>query len=194
MHQSLSGSGLKRTVVLISYHLIWFMFSFPLRLFVCSHDFGCCLSSGGMYTCSSPTLVHLSALRCFWWSAMLLFCFSFNYIQNRVVFVFVSSSTREFQMFVSCVSSNLEVLSLLGGQRVNLSPFGLDSGCCCFVTTLLSTVFVLCMLWWSLSLIFFFFDKLHYAFFPFSEHNKELFRIDQNQPTIGELLFAFWKR
>lgn len=28
-------------------------------MFVCSHDFGCCLSSGGMYTCSSQTLVHL---------------------------------------------------------------------------------------------------------------------------------------
>lgn len=79
VHQSLPGTRLKGLWCnnSLSFNLIFLLFSFPLRLFVCSHDFGCCLSSGGMYTCSSQMLVHLSALRCFWWSAMLLFFSSF---------------------------------------------------------------------------------------------------------------------
>lgn len=68
----------------LSFNLIYFLFSFPPCLFVCTHDFGCCLSSGGMYTCSSPTLVHLSALRCFRWSAMLSFSISFFFFFSSV--------------------------------------------------------------------------------------------------------------
>lgn len=61
----------------LSFNLICFV-SFPLRLFVCSHDFGCCLSSGGMYTCSSQTLVHLlSSQVLFGGSAMLSFSSAF---------------------------------------------------------------------------------------------------------------------
>lgn len=78
-------------------------------MFVCSHDFGCCLSSGGMYTCSSPTLVHLSALRCFRWPAMLSFSSSFiTFIQSYFVcrFFFVSPLTHlNFRcLFVCSVS------------------------------------------------------------------------------------------
>lgn len=67
VHKSLTGTKFKGLWCYnsLSFNLIYFLFSFPPCLFVCTHDFGCCLSSGGMYTCSSPTLVHLSALRCF---------------------------------------------------------------------------------------------------------------------------------
>lgn len=95
----------------IPYHLIWFfLFSFPLRLFVCSHDFGCCLSSGGMYTCSSQTLVHLSALGCFWWSAMLLFSSSFFYTLTQgflflsVDFLFLSFVSPLTHLNFRCLS------------------------------------------------------------------------------------------
>lgn len=67
VHQSLPGHEWSGLWCCNSF-IIWFKyfcFLFPLRLFVCSHDFGCCLSSGGMYTCSSQTLVYLSALGCF---------------------------------------------------------------------------------------------------------------------------------
>lgn len=101
MHQSLPGTRLTGLWWnnSLSFNLIFFV-SFPLRLFVCSHDFGCCLSSGGMYTCSSQTLVHLSALRCFWWSAMLLFSSSFFlHVHAGFFFLFV-----DFLIFISCLS------------------------------------------------------------------------------------------
>ncbi|XP_068434209.1 cytohesin-1a isoform X5 [Clinocottus analis] len=50
---------------------------------------GWLLKLGGMYTCSSQTLVHLSALGCFWWSAMLSFSSSF-------IFFFIIRSRRFF--------------------------------------------------------------------------------------------------
>lgn len=146
-------------------------------MFVCSHDFGCCLSSGGMYTCSSPTLVHLSALRCFRWPAMLSFSSSFiTFIQSYFVcrfFFFVSPLTHlNFRcLFVCSVSHGAggfvhALLSLSGSRQVHLSPCGLDSGSYCFVTTLLSNLafFSLFALWWSLSLISRFLEAALYLF------------------------------
>lgn len=85
------------------------MFSFPLRLFVCFHDFGCCLSSGGMYTCSYPTLVQLSGafggLPCFFflslhfkWCFLVFFFLSLHwFIQTSACFFSVSQT----QWFIS---------------------------------------------------------------------------------------------
>lgn len=170
MHQSLPGTRLTGLWCnnFLSFNLI-FLFSFPLRLFVCSHDFGCCLSSGGMYTCSSQTLVHLSALRCFWWSAMLLFSSSFFYTFTKGVFVcrFFSFDFLSLHRLIWTSDVCLFSLSLswwfvfylcgwlLGSCRVHLPTHGLGSGSWCFVTTLLSSL-TLFSLWWSLSLIFVF--------------------------------------
>lgn len=73
----------------LSFNLIFLFLFFFVCLCVCSHDFGCCLSSGGMYTCSSQMLVHLSALRCFWWFAMHLFLPHF-YIRSHRGVLFIS--------------------------------------------------------------------------------------------------------
>ncbi|XP_042082309.1 cytohesin-1a isoform X2 [Haplochromis burtoni] len=73
---------------------------------------GWLLKLGGMYTCSSPTLVRLSALRCFRWPAMLSFSSSFiTFIQSYFVcrvflFFFVSSLTHlNFRCLFVCLFS-----------------------------------------------------------------------------------------
>lgn len=53
-----------------------------------------------MYTCSSQTLVHLSALGCFWWSVMLLLLFLIFYISRRVFFYFYFFSFLSVDLFV----------------------------------------------------------------------------------------------
>lgn len=64
-----------------------------------------------MYTCSSPTLVRLSALRCFRWPAMLSFSSSFitfiqSYFVCRFFFFFfcLPIDSFELQMFVCLFS------------------------------------------------------------------------------------------
>lgn len=161
-----------------------------------------------MYTCSSPTLVHLSALRCFRWPAMLSFSSSFiTFIQSYFVcrfffFFFVSPLTHlNFRcLFVCAVSHGAggfvhALLSLSGSRRVHLSPCGLDSGSYCFVTTLLSNLaFFPSLHCGGHSLWSPVFWKLHYTFFPYSERNKgpSFEKLIMNQCTHWKLLFALW--
>lgn len=214
MHQSLPGTRLKGLWCnnSLSFNLI-FLFSFPLRLFVCSHDFGCCLSSGGMYTCSSQMLVHLSALGCFWWSAMLLFSSSFFFIRSYRVFL--SVDFLKFLFLVSplthlnfrCLSVQ-SLIELAVGPRSFISVGGCQAvaGFICHpvgsargadaLWPLYWAVWpsFLCMLWWSLSLISVFLEAALYLF-PYSEHNKGLLLDSPNwswtHSPIG-LLFCFF--
>lgn len=57
--EPLLQSDEQEVVLWFSLYLIWFLFSFSSSFVCLLHDFGCCLSSGGMYICSSQKLVHL---------------------------------------------------------------------------------------------------------------------------------------
>lgn len=161
------------------------MFSFPLRLFVCFHDFGCCLSSGGMYTCSYPTLVQLSGafggLPCF-------FFLSLHFKWCFLVFFFCLFIDSSKLQLVSSVCHRLSGLSpllfisvgwLLGAffsQEVTaLWPL--------YRTALL--FFLPCALKHSLCDLQFLFWKLHYTSFPFNNHSKGLVVLLTHQFSIG---------
>lgn len=147
-----------------------FIFSFPLRLFVCSHDFGCCLSSGGMYTCSSQMLVHFSALRCFWWSTMLfvLSHFFFIHLYSNLFLSFVSSLTHlNFRCLsvqsliesVVCPHSFFYLCGwLLGSHWAHFPPRGLGFGelmLCDHFTEQFDPLFSVCCGGRSLDICFF---------------------------------------
>lgn len=154
------------------------MFSFPLRLFV--PMILAVVFPQEVCTPALPkTLVHFSALRCFWWSAMLMFSFSFFsfYIYTATfLFIFIvclSIDSFELQMFVCSVSHWVGGLSILfylcgwlpGGHRVHFPPCGVGSGSWCFVTTLLSSLTLLSLYAVVVTLLICVFWKLHYTFF-----------------------------
>lgn len=199
MHQSFLGTRLTGLWWnnSLSFNLIFFV-SFLLRLFVCSHDFGCCLSSGGMYTCSSQTLVHLSALRCFWWSAMHLFLphFFFLYVHTEVFFFIISCMFIDSFEPVCLFSLSfswwfVHTLISVGWKVVAgliCHPVVLAWGC--FVTTLPSSLTLFSLYAVVVTLFDLFFWKLHYPFFPYSRHKKGLLDFPVDQP-IYPLTYCF---
>lgn len=205
MHQSFLGTRLTGLWWnnSLSFNLIFFV-SFLLRLFVCSHDFGCCLSSGGMYTCSSQTLVHLSALRCFLVvrHAFVSSSFFFYTFTQRVFFFFLVISCIFIDSFepvclFSLSFSRWFVHTLISvGWKVVAGlvchPVVLAWGC--FVTTLPSSLTLFSLYAVVVTLFDLFFWKLHYPFFPYSRHRKRSSWLS-SWPThlpFDLLLFGVW--
>lgn len=161
-----------------------------------------------MYTCSSPTLVHLSALRCFRWPAMLSFSSSFiTFIQSYFVcrfFFFVSPLTHlNFRCLFVCLLSlswswwfcpcSFIFVGQSPGAFVTLWT-RLGELLLCDHTTEQFGLFFLSLHCGGHSLWSPVFWKLHYTFFPYSERNKGLSfeKLIMNQCTHWKLLFALW--
>lgn len=203
MHQSFLGTRLTGLWWnnSLSFNLIFFV-SFLLRLFVCSHDFGCCLSSGGMYTCSSQTLVHLSALRCFLVvrHAFVSSSFFFYTFTQRVFFFFFSYflylhwliwtclSVQSFIQPVVCSYSYL--CGLKGGRRARLPPCGLGLGMLCdHFTKQFDPLFSLCCCGHSIWSVFL---EAALSFLSIQQAQKKVFLTFQLTNPFTLWPIAFW--
>lgn len=162
-----------------------------------------------MYTCSSPTLVRLSALRCFRWPAMLSFSSSFitfiqSYFVCRFFFFFLSP---HWLIWTSDVCLSVQSLMELVVLSMLFYLCRAVARCICHPVDSTRGATALWPHYWAIWPFFFFslhcgghslwspvFWKLHYTFFPYSERNKGLSfeKLIMNQCTHWKLLFALW--
>lgn len=167
-----------------------------------------------MYTCSSQTLVHLPALRCFRWSAMLWFSFLFfQHSSRNFLFIFfgffVSLFLLIWLIWVSdvclcslslrwwCVHTLLSlwvVAERSPGAFAALWARLWDLMLCDHSTEQFDPLVSVCCGGHSLWSVLFFLEAALFLFFPNREHNKRLLSNSPNwswtQLPIGVLLLA----